>query len=410
MSTPERSNSTVASVRAPASGPVARKVPLLDLTQQYRALADEVQAAVRDICERQQFILGPAVTRFEQEAAAYCGCRQAIGVSSGTDALLLALMGLGIGPGDEVITTPFSFFATAGAIARVGARPVFCDIEEDSFNIDPAAVRRWLQSQAERKDDQLEHRSTGGRVRALLPVHLYGQCARMGPLRDIAREFGLAIIEDAAQAIGAETEGGQRAGSMGEIGCLSFFPTKNLGAFGDAGMCITQDVALAEHLRVLRVHGGQPKYHHAYIGGNFRIDEIQAAVLSIKLRHLDTWSAARQRNATRYEQLFARARLAERVSLSQALPGNRHVWNQFVVRVSRRDALREFLGKEGVGTEIYYPIPLHLQKCFSYLGHKAGDFPAAERAAAETLALPIYPELQPEQQEYVVERIAAFYA
>jgi dTDP-4-amino-4,6-dideoxygalactose transaminase len=385
------------------------KVPLLDLTQQYRSLADEVLPALQRICERQQFILGPAVSQFEQESAAYCRCRETIGVSSGTDALLLALMGLGIGPGDEVITTPYTFFATAGAIVRVGARPVFCDIEEETFNLDPAAVRGWLQSQTEHKQNGIVHRATGGRVRALLPVHLYGQCARMGALRDIAREHALPIIEDAAQAIGADTEG-ERAGSMGEIGCLSFFPTKNLGAFGDAGMCTTQDPALAEHLRVLRVHGGQPKYHHAYIGGNFRIDELQAAVLSIKLRRLDEWTAARQRNADHYERAFERAGLGQRVRLPRALPGNRHVWNQYVVRVARRDALRAFLGTQGIGTEIYYPIPLHLQKCFSYLGHQPGDFPASERAAAETLALPIYPELQPEQLDFVVDRIAAFYA
>jgi dTDP-4-amino-4,6-dideoxygalactose transaminase len=386
------------------------KVPLLDLTQQYRGLAAQVLPALQKICESQQFILGAAVAQFEREAASYCRCREAIGVSSGTDALLLALMGLGIGVGDEVLTTPYSFFATAGTIARVGARPVFCDIEADSFNLDPLSVRSWLQAHAERRGGRLIDRDTGGTIRALLPVHLYGQCARMSELREIAREFALPIIEDAAQAIGADTEAGQRAGSIGEIGCLSFFPTKNLGAFGDAGMCTTQDPALAEHLRVLRVHGGQPKYHHDYIGGNFRIDELQAAVLSIKLRHLDAWTAARQRNAAHYEGAFEQAGLSAQVRTPRTLPGHRHVWNQYVVRVTQRDALRAFLSTQGVGTEIYYPIPLHLQKCFSYLGHKAGDYPASERAAAETLALPIYPELQPEQLDYVVERIAAFYA
>ena len=386
------------------------KVPLLDLTQQYRALAAEVMPALQKICESQQFILGPAVTQFEREAASYCGCREAIGVSSGTDALLLALMGLGIGQGDEVLTTPYSFFATAGTIARVGARPVFCDIEADTFNLDPLAVRRWLQSHAEHRDGQLIDSSTGGRIRALLPVHLYGQCARMSELRQIAREFSLPIIEDAAQAIGADTPEGQRAGSIGEIGCLSFFPTKNLGAFGDAGMCTTQDPELAEHLRVLRVHGGKPKYHHAFIGGNFRIDELQAVVLAIKLRHLDAWSAARQRNARHYAEAFGKAGLTARIGLPQVLPGARHVWNQYVVRVPQRDELRAHLAAAGVGTEIYYPIPLHLQQCFSYLGHRPGDFPLAEEAALQSLALPIFPELQPQQLDYVVDRIAAFYS
>lgn len=404
MPQPERS-------APPSAAPSAvMKVPLLDLTQQYRALAAEVMPALQKICESQQFILGPAVTQFEREAASYCGCREAIGVSSGTDALLLALMGLGIRHGDEVLTTPYSFFATAGTIARVGARPVFCDIEADSFNLDPLAVRRWLQSHAERRDGRLIDRSTGGCIRALLPVHLYGQCARMSELREIAREFALPIIEDAAQAIGADTPEGQRAGSIGEIGCLSFFPTKNLGAFGDAGMCTTQDPELAEHLRVLRVHGGKPKYQHAFIGGNFRIDELQAAVLAIKLRHLDDWSAARQRNARHYAEAFGKAALGARVGLPKVVPSARHVWNQYVVRVPQRDALRAHLSAAGVGTEIYYPIPLHLQQCFSYLGHRPGDFPVAEQAAEQSLALPIFPELQPQQLDYVVDRIAAFFS
>jgi dTDP-4-amino-4,6-dideoxygalactose transaminase len=385
-------------------------VPLLDLKQQYRGLAEEVMPALQKICESQQFILGAAVAQFEREAASYCRCPEAIGVSSGTDALLLALMGLGIGSGDEVLTTPYTFFATAGTIARVGARPVFCDIEADSFNLDPLAVRTWLQTHVERRAGRLIDRDTGGTIRALLPVHLYGQCARMGELREIAREFALPIIEDAAQAIGADTADGQRAGSMGEIGCLSFFPTKNLGAFGDAGMCTTRDPQLAEHLRVLRVHGGKPKYHHAFIGGNFRIDELQAAVLSIKLRHLDDWSAARQRNARHYGEAFEKAGLAGRIGLPQVMPGARHVWNQYVVRVPQRDSLRTHLAAAGVGTEIYYPIPLHLQQCFSYLGHQPGDFPAAELAAAQSLALPIFPELQARQLDYVVDRIAAFYS
>jgi len=410
MPQPERTVMPSAAAAAPAVAAPTMTVPLLDLTQQYRGLAAEVLPVLQGICESQQFILGPAVAQFEREAALYGRTREAIGVSSGTDALLLALMGLGIGSGDEVLTTPYSFFATAGTIARVGARPVFCDIEADSFNLDPGAVRDWLQAHAERRNGRLLDRDTGACIRALLPVHLYGQCARMRELCEIAREFALPIIEDAAQAIGADTGDGQRAGSMGEIGCLSFFPTKNLGAFGDAGMCTTQDPELAEHLRVLRVHGGKPKYHHAFIGGNFRIDALQAAVLSIKLRHLDDWSAARQRNAHHYEKAFAKAGLTGRVGLPAVAPGARHVWNQYVVRVAQRDALRAFLGSEGVGTEIYYPIPLHLQACFAYLGHHAGDYPLAERAAAESLALPIYPELQAQQLDYVVDRIAAFYS
>jgi dTDP-4-amino-4,6-dideoxygalactose transaminase len=366
--------------------------------------------ALQRLCESQQFILGPSVTQFEREAAAYCHCREAVGVSSGTDALLLALMGLGIGAGDAVITTPFSFFATAGTIARVGARPVFCDIEADSFNLDPGAVRAWLQQHCERQGAHLIARSTGERVRAMMPVHLYGQCAPMEALGAIAREFELAIIEDAAQAIGADTATGQRAGSMGTVGCLSFFPSKNLGAFGDAGMCTAQDPQLAEQLRVLRVHGGKPKYHHAFIGGNFRIDALQAAVLSIKLRHLDEWTAARQHNASHYARAFERAGLSGEVHVPRSLPQTRHVWNQYVVRVARRDALRTFLAEHGVGTEIYYPIALHQQPCFAYLGYQAGDFPIAERAAEQSLALPIYPELTPGQLDYVVERIAAFYS
>jgi dTDP-4-amino-4,6-dideoxygalactose transaminase len=396
--------------------PAVTKVPLLDLKEQYQSLAAEVIPVLEEICEGQQFILGRHVTQFEAAAAAYCGCREAVGVSSGTDALLLALMALGIGAGDAVITTPFSFFATAGAIARAGARPLFCDIEAASFNVDAAAVRSLLTQQCERRGAQLLHRASGTRVRALLPVHLYGQCADMAALQGLAREFRLPLIEDAAQAIGARCPDGAPAASLGDVGCLSFFPTKNLGAFGDAGMCTTQDPALAERLRVLRVHGGKPKYHHALIGGNFRLDELQAAVLQIKLPRLEGWTAARARNAGFYAQAFARAGLSAGgagaggpITLPAAAGGARHVWNQYVIRAPRRDALRSHLAEHGVGTEIYYPVPLHRQPCFAYLGYAAGDFPVAEQAAAESLALPIFPELRPEQQQYVVERIAAFY-
>ena len=385
-------------------------VPLLDLTEQYRSLAAEVIPVLQKICESQQFILGPYVTQFETAAAAYCGCREAVGVSSGTDALLLALMALGIGGGDAVITTPYSFFATAGAIARVGARPLFCDIDAASFNLDPAAVRSLLERQCERRGPELVHRGSGTRVRALLPVHLFGRCADLTALRQLALEHRLRLIEDAAQAIGAQCAGGARAGSLGDVGCLSFFPTKNLGAFGDAGMCTTQDPALAEHLRVLRVHGAKPRYHHAFIGGNFRLDALQAAVLQIKLRHLDGWTAARARNAGIYAQAFARAGLRERIELPNPPADVHHVWNQYVIRAPRRDALRAHLTHQGVGTEIYYPVPLHRQECFAYLGHAPGEFPVAERLAAESLALPIFPELQPHQLQYVVEQIAAFYS
>src|SRR5690606_20029302 len=298
-------------------------------------------------------------------------------VSSGTDALLLALMALEIGPGDEVLTTPFTFFATAGVIARLGARPVFCDIDSRTFNLAPEAARDFLAKQCERRGDALVNRATGGTLRAIMPVHLYGQLADMDALSALAREHGLAVVEDAAQAIGSADARGGRAGSIGDIGCFSFFPTKNLGAFGDAGMCITNDPALAERMRVLRVHGGEPKYYHSVIGGNFRLDEIQAAVLVIKLRHLDAWTEARQRNAAHYDRLFAELGLAEHVRTPVQKAGHRHIFNQYVIRTSRRDDLRAFLEARGVGTEIYYPVPLHEQRCFAYLEHSAEDFPVA---------------------------------
>src|ERR1700722_2607601 len=387
----------------------AMQVPLLDLKPQYRPLAAEIQAVIEKVCASQGFILGPAVKELEASVAAYSQCKYGIGVSSGTDALLLALMALEIGPGDEVITCPFTFFATAGTVARAGARPVFCDMDPVSFNLSPAAVGTFLTKHCERRGGDLINKSTGGRVKALMPVHLYGQTADMLPLMDLARDHGLRVIEDAAQAIGSEDADHKRACSFGDVGCLSFFPTKNLGAFGDAGMCVTNDAALAERMDILRVHDGKPKYYHSFIGGNFRIDEIQAAVLNVKLKHLDSWTAGRQRNAAYYDAAFARAKLGEAVQTPRAAAGVRHIYNQYVIRVSERDRLREHLAKAGVGSEIYYPIPLHLQKCFEYLGHKAGDFPHSERAAAETLALPIFPELTEMQLQYVVDTIAAFY-
>jgi dTDP-4-amino-4,6-dideoxygalactose transaminase len=384
------------------------QVPLLDLKPQYRPLAAEIQAVIEKVCARQAFILGPAVKELEAAVAAYSHCKYGIGVSSGTDALLLALMALEIGTGDEVITSPFTFFATAGTIARAGARPLFCDIDPVSFNISAAAVAEFIEHKCERRDGDLINRTTGGRIKALMPVHLYGQVADMGPLMELARKHDLKVIEDAAQAIGAADAQGNRACSFGDIGCLSFFPTKNLGAFGDAGMCVANDVALAERLDILRVHGGKPKYYHPLIGGNFRIDEIQAAVLNVKLKHLDTWTAGRQRNAAFYDAAFARAKLGEVVQTPRAGAGVRHIYNQYVIRVSERDRMREHLAKAGVGSEIYYPIPLHLQKCFEYLGHKPGDFPHSERAATTTLALPIFPELTETQLQYVVDAISYF--
>ena len=387
------------------------QVPLLDLKPQYQALKAEIDAAILKVCASQGFILGPAVRDLEAQVAAYSGCKFGIGVSSGTDALLVALMALEIGPGDEVITTPYTFFATAGTIARVGARPLFVDIDPGSFNISASAVARFIDERCARSGEGLVNRETGGRVKALMPVHLYGQMADMDPLLALAKRYGLRVIEDAAQAIGSADAHGRRAGSLGDVGCLSFFPTKNLGAFGDAGMCVTNDPILAERLEVLRVHGGKPKYYHAFIGGNFRIDEIQAAVLGVKLPHLDEWSAARQRNARVYDDAFARANLGANVVIPAPAPeGARHIYNQYVIRASRRDALRKFLADAGVGSEIYYPVPLHLQECFAYVGHRVGDFPESERAAAETLALPIYPELGEAQLTHVVNSVRSFYA
>ncbi|HKD53468.1 MAG TPA: DegT/DnrJ/EryC1/StrS family aminotransferase [Steroidobacteraceae bacterium] len=394
------------SVRPPQP---AMQVPLLDLKPQYRPLAAEIQAAIGRVCASQHFILGDEVRALEASVAAYSHCRHGVGVSSGTDALLLALMALGIGAGDAVITSPFTFFATAGTIARNGARPLFCDIDPLTFNLSAGALEEFLGMQCASGADGLIHRASGARVRALMPVHLYGQVADMGPLMRAAHRYGLHVIEDAAQAIGAADAQQARAGSFGDVGCLSFFPTKNLGAFGDAGMCVSNDAALAERMEVLRVHGGKPRYYHALIGGNFRIDELQAAVLNVKLRHLETWTAGRQRNAAFYDAALGRAQLGEFVQPPRAAPGVRHIYNQYVIRTRGRDGLRQHLATAGIGTEIYYPVPLHLQQCFAYLGHRSGDFPHSEQAAAETLALPIYPELTETQLQYVVDSITAHY-
>ena len=356
------------------------KVPLLDLKAQYAPIRDEVRRAIDEVCDSQQFILGPQMEALEKTVAAYSGCAHGVGVSSGTDALLVALMALDLRAGDEVITTPYSFFATAGVVARLGARPVFVDIEPRSYNINPSLIERAITP----------------RTRAILPVHLYGQCADLDPIL----RFGLPVIEDAAQAIGAEYKG-RRAGSMGVLGCLSFFPTKNLGGFGDAGMVVTNDDALAERLRVLRVHGSQPKYYHRFIGGNFRLDALQAAVLNVKLTHLEAWTRRRQENAVFYDQ-----RLAGPAAVwKSAGDRNYHIYNQYIIRSAQRDKLQAHLKAAGIGTEIYYPVPLHLQECFANLGYRPGDFPIAEASARETLALPIYPELTHEQLEYVVTTI-----
>jgi dTDP-4-amino-4,6-dideoxygalactose transaminase len=378
---------------------------LLDLKAQYQTLRPEIEAAIREVCDSQLFVLGPRVEELERRVADYCAVQFAIGMSSGTDALLAALMAFDVGPGDEVITSSFSFFATAGVVARLGARAVFCDIEPDTYNLDPEAVARFLRDDCRRDGEHVINRKTGGRVRVLMPVHLYGQMADMPPLLELARRYGLRVIEDAAQAIGSEDSHGARAGGLGEIGCLSFFPSKNLGAFGDAGMCLTQDATLAQRLKVLRVHGGETKYHHSIVGGNFRIDALQAAVLLVKLSHLDDWTAGRQRNAARYTEQFA---AESRLVTPAVCDGYRHIFNQYVIRTRDRDELRQHLSGRGIGCEIYYPVPLHLQRCFEALGYREGDLPVSEEAARTTLALPVYPELAPEQLEYVARSVLEF--
>ncbi|MFW6284106.1 MAG: DegT/DnrJ/EryC1/StrS family aminotransferase [Desulfosalsimonas sp.] len=373
-------------------------VPLLDLKLQYASIRQECLAVTEKIYESQHFILGPYVEKLEDEVAAYCGTRYAVGVSSGTDALLLSLMAAGIGPGDRVITTPYTFFATAGSIARVGAVPVFVDIEPDTYNICP----QKLEAAVSRMDEK-----TRQSVKAVMPVHLYGQCAEMDPINALARENNWVVIEDAAQAIGAEYKG-QRAGSLGDFGCFSFFPSKNLGGFGDGGIVTTNSENYYEMLKILRVHGASPKYYHRYIGGNFRLDAIQAAIVSIKLARLDQWTQKRQQNADRYRQLFAQSGISEIIGCPVEKQ-DRHIYNQFVISAqSNRDALRDFLQAAGVGCEVYYPVCLHMQQCFADLGYAAGQMPEAEAAAASTLAIPVFPELTEDQQAYVVEQIRSF--
>ena len=394
----------------------AQAVPLLDLKAQYATIREEVRAAIDRVADSQHFILGPEVEALEKEIAEYSQCRFAIGVSSGSDALLVALMAIGVKPGDEVISPTYSFFATAGAVARLGARPVLVDIDPLTYNMDPSAMESALTN----------------RTRAIIPVHLYGQMAEMDTIMEIAARHDLYVIEDAAQAIGAEYKQ-RRAGSIGHFGCFSFFPSKNLGGFGDGGMVTTNDPELADRVKLLRNHGYRPKYYNKVVGGNFRLDAIQAAVLRVKLDYLDQWTAARQHNAGRYRDLFNESELsinpetftrlrrtetgrieatddAAGVVLPVQAEQRRHIYNQFVIRGNRRDELMAYLKERNIGTEIYYPVPMHLQECFSDLNYLAGDFPHSESAARESLALPIYPELTEEMMTSVVSAIADFYA
>lgn len=368
-------------------------VPLLDIKEQNAALRPQIEAALGRVLDTNAFILGSEVAELECELAGYCGTKYAIGCASGSDALLLAMMALDVGPGDEVITTPYSFFATVSAVTRVGATPVFVDIDPLTYNLDVSQVEAKI----------------GERTKAIQPVHLFGQCADMAALNEVTKRHGVPVIEDAAQAIGAD-ENGVRAGAMSEIGCFSFYPSKNLGGMGDGGFMTTSDDRIAEKLLALRVHGSKERYYHKWVGLNSRLDGFQGAILRVKLPHLDAWSDARRANALRYRQLFSDYGLTKEIGLPVEREACRHIYNQYVIRVPNfRDALREYLSENGVGTDIYYPVPLHLQECFAFVGHSKGDFPESERAAAETLALPIYPELRADQQEYVVETIGRFY-
>jgi dTDP-4-amino-4,6-dideoxygalactose transaminase len=368
-----------------------KTVPLLDLKAQYGSIRAEIREAIDRVCDSQNFIMGPEVKALEQDISAFCGARHAIGMSSGTDALLAALMAIGLEPGDEVVTTPFTFFATVGAIVRLGGRPVFADIDPETFNIDSTQVLAKISR----------------RTKAIIPVHLFGQCAEMDPILKAAAESHVFVIEDAAQAIGAYDEKGRQAGILGDIGCFSFFPSKNLGAFGDAGMAITDDEKLAETLSLLRVHGAKPKYFHKIIGGNFRLDALQAAILRVKLKYLRQWTDERRQVASRYRRLFEEMGLLHCVSLLKDSPG--HIYHQFVGRFPHRDRLQAFLHDKGIETAVYYPAPLHLQDCVRELGYHEGDFPHAGAAARDSLALPMYPELSEAQQEYVVRQIREFY-
>ena len=375
------------------------KIPFFDLSAQFKSIEDEIKSAMDEVFQNQQFILGSKVQALEETIAQYCRTRYAIGVASGSDALVLALMALGIGAGDEVLLPPFTFFATAGSVSRLGATPVFVDIDRETYNIDPSKIEEKITS----------------KTKAILPVHLFGQCADMNPLLKIAQKKKLFIIEDAAQALGAEYKPnagsqGRRAGQIGDLGCFSFYPTKNLGAFGDAGMVVTDNPSLAEKVRLLRVHGSQPKYFHKTIGINSRLDTIQAAILLVKFKYLEKWTAERQKNAERYQGLFQDLLSSVKgLKLPTIQYQNRHIFHQYVIRVPERDRLRKFLTEKGIGTDIYYPVPLHLQECYSFLKYRQGDLPNSEKASEEVLALPVYPELTEDQQKVVVDGIKAFY-
>jgi dTDP-4-amino-4,6-dideoxygalactose transaminase len=397
---------------------LAMRVPLLDLSEQYGALGDSIREAINDVLASGRFILGPKVEAFERAMCAYCNTPHAIGVSSGTDALLAILMALGIGRGDVVITTPYTFFATAGCVARVGARPLFADIDRETYNIRPSAIQECIERNCQPDAGGTWKTKSGEKLRAMVPAHLFGLCCEMEALRKIAERYRLVLIEDAAQAIGAEFPFPERiakAGTMGKAGLFSFYPSKNLGAAGDAGMVVCRDEELAQKLRTFREHGMEPRYFHRFIGGNFRLDEMQAAILAVKLPRLETWATGRRAAADFYGAELARAGLTERIAVP-AEPyrdrglTNHHVYHQYVIRTPMRDALREHLGKRQIETAIYYPLGLHEQKCFAYLGYKKGDFPETERAARETLALPMYPGISREAQRYVVSAIAEFFS
>jgi dTDP-4-amino-4,6-dideoxygalactose transaminase len=383
------------------------QVPLLDLRPQHEGLRDEIIAAVTDVIDSTRYIMGPELERFEEAVAQYSGCKYALGVSSGTDALLLALMSLNIGPGDKVLVPDFSFFATAGVVSRLNAEPVFLEIDPTTFNLCPKHLEEKLESYTEEELAQ---------VKAVIPVHLFGQCADMQAILGVAQQFGIAVVEDAAQAIGAEYRlngEARRAGAMSDVGCMSFFPSKNLGGVGDGGMVTTNDTELHHQLHIKRVHGAEPKYYHKVIGGNFRMDPIQACVLRIKLQRLEAWHEQRRQNAVQYNQLLGEAQLEEVVCPAAVYQDdnllNHHIYNQYTVRVQRREDLRKFLQERGVATEIYYPVPFHRQECFADLGYRPGSLPESDRAAREVLALPIYPGLTTEMQEYVVENLVEFY-
>jgi len=387
------------------------KISFLDLKAQYKSIQDEINHKISEVLSSQIFILGPEVEELEREIASYSKVKLAVGVSSGSDALIISQMALGIGEGDVVITTPFTFFATAGSVARLKAKPVFCDIEKASFNLSPLKLEELL-----RKKIDKEGKAS---IKAIIPVHLFGQCADLNPILNLAKKYDLFIIEDAAQAIGAEypsEEGIKKAGSMGDLGILSFFPSKNLGAYGDGGMVLTNDEELADKLKIMRIHGSKDKYYYDILGGNFRLDALQAAVLRVKLKHLGRWHNKRRENADYYEKKFKETDLLEEglVKLPLAQYKNKgvenfHIFNQYVIRAKKRDELQKYLKKRAVPTAIYYPLPLHLQKCFSYLGYKKGDFPESEKASREVLALPIYPELCPEKQDFIVSCLNDFY-